>query len=796
MSIANFRIKPPRLKNEIITAIAILATLIPILNIVVIIATTGANNFSNDYIQSLGIIDQFLSGTYDWNNYFQDTFFNGHIVFFPALIRLAIAYFAHSNVYVEFYISVIFFFIKLILLHDIFAQSIKPSRKWLLLPILSCLVFSTSQISVFTFGYAALEISLCMLGFTLGMWGLVKFSGSWLGVVIMLLGGILASWSFGFGLMAWLAFLLGLILLKFRKAGHYIAYLITFTIASSPYFFFFKLQSNPGTSIVPTLNLIFIPRSIGLPLAQGFALGSAQWIGFVGIILLFIQLYYLWQKHSSNLLKQAAPALMLVSFALLSILQVTIFRANHAPWYTTPSMNFWIGLVGSASVFLINRQYSFYKIGIGKFKPLNPTSWSFSVLTLVAFFYVTSNLTYEDKVFHLPSRSPSSAACLREYLNAPTYCEERLFQWGLGNTGLVEKLATPLDRHKLSVFSPRQRWTLQGDFVLDKVSIEETPEAGDIFWSENRTIENRLPWHHYKHLNLFLPSPNTASWTISLPNNLKSANFNSAVAVSKSAPKDNAADGLTFEVYIEKSQEKRKLAYSYTTKPNQSYWQPFSISLNDYVGETVTLHLTSSSGKNSIGDWGMYRYPYIDVLLNSLDENSSEELKVRPSNTDISSLFTKTTSNDFRFDVTDINQWEQSGLEMINKNQNSSMIWKITDVPNLTFIRPLNVQLNNYTHFYISLAVSPAIAPRALTLRYKLDDGVEQSIPITLLADGNLHEYTYDLKLLELDQTAHLTSLSITPVIVDGRSNIASISHKDNWVNISDIRLISKLNFN
>ena len=184
------------------TGIIVLA-LLPIINILRIAITTGANNPSNDLIFYLPLIDQVLRGTYNWQNYLTDTFIRSHSLAFPVLIRLAIVRLTHWNIYAELYIGIFLAVLRVLLLHNCLKYPNKQWLNWLLWPLLSALVFSTSQINAFTYGDTSLAIGLSHLGFVLGIWGLVRFPNRLLGAIIVAIGGILAAWSWGLSRRAW-----------------------------------------------------------------------------------------------------------------------------------------------------------------------------------------------------------------------------------------------------------------------------------------------------------------------------------------------------------------------------------------------------------------------------------------------------------------------------------------------------------------------------------------------------------------------------------------------------------------
>lgn len=339
---------------KIILAILVFTlTLIPILRVIVVVLTTGANNLSNDYLRFAYLISRILDGGYNWRNYLHDTFWNGHSLALPVLVYLAVAKFAHWNVYVEMCVGIIMGIIRLLMLYDTFVQSKDQKIKWVLWPILSAMIFSVSQMSVFTFGFTNIHMMLNQLGVALGVWGLARFPGQWRGILTVSLGGIVAAFSWSGGAMAWPALFIGLVLAQFRRGLHYGVWLISGATAALPYIMFMFLQPTPGAvksfRVVSWLNLSFILKAIGRPIANG--IGTKVEIGgCVGVTLAVMGILLLCARKSKAHWARVSPAVVLMCYSLLSIWQASIFRSSVALWYETPVMSFWIGLTGLACI--------------------------------------------------------------------------------------------------------------------------------------------------------------------------------------------------------------------------------------------------------------------------------------------------------------------------------------------------------------------------------------------------------------------------------------------------------------
>lgn len=796
------RMFPPRGRNAAryvaIAFVAVLA-LLPLLNIINIIGTTGANTPSSD---DAFFMDRFLGrvldGTYDWRFFIRDTFFFTHSNLFPALAYIAMAYLTHFNVYSVLYLGILLAAIKLALIHNSLTHSTEARDRFaplLLWPVLSALVFSVSQISVFEHDFQTMVMGFNQLGLALGVWGLARYPNRLKGALVMAVGGVIATLSFGSGPVAWPLFLIGLALLGYRKITHYMIWLAAALLSTMPYIYFLILNRPQGAAatIQSLFNYGFVIDMIGRPFSNNIGITplprtKAMRNGILGLGLLMIGLGLLARKRSSPVLRQSVPAFLFIALSLLNAWQISIFRNLIAPWYTTISMTFWFGLIGLAYVFWTNRGAEPARSSLrGRIISWTPLVWGAATLLLIAILFITSNLSFADKTIFLKTRTPASAASVRNYKTAPTYGENTLVIWPVGIPNYMDVLGGLLEKHRLSVFSDHQQWTLQGDFILDTVHVKKTPGLPDVWWSADLG-STRLPFSDYRHLNLFLHTPNSVSWTVSLPANLKQADFHSAVAVSEAAPREPIADGIIFEVNIEARGKPAARAFSQYLRPDQREWHPFTIPLSDYAGQTLTLRLTSSAGGNLAYDWAMYRYPYIDLYLNGSAPTVNADEQKRPSNTDLSPRFVTTTPDDLRLDVSNSQLWRATNMEVSGGQSGASGTWLITDQdPAIEYIGPLNVRLGDYSHFYIRMSVPPEIERRAVKIYYKVNEQVgfheTLAVAVPLLGDAGLHSYSYDLKLLEMSYDTRLTGIMIKPVYGPAATG-------QNRVQITDFRLI------
>jgi hypothetical protein len=308
------------------------------------------------------------------------------------------------------------------------------------------------------------------------------------------------------------------------------------------------------------------------------------------------------------------------------------FRGEHFwPWYTSAFMTYWLGLAGLASWLVVPEGEGSQVSGRSAAAGGGTASFGWTCFAVLAVLFVQTNLSYDDKASNLIMRAPVSASSLRHYRTAPTYAEQYVFP-GVGQ-GYFLMLAAPLERHGLSVFAPRQRWTLQGEFPLDSVRLTESAGIPEVAWWEGIDGTER-PFSHYQHLNLFLHPPNAVRWQIALPHSVEAAVFRSAMTLSPAAGVDGGADGAECQLHLEDQHGCRRLLWAHRLNPGKRGWARCRVSLQEYAGQTVTLHLSADPLGNIGHDWVLRRYPYVDVVLPGPEP--PPDGPVRPCNTDLS----------------------------------------------------------------------------------------------------------------------------------------------------------------
>ena len=317
-----------------------------------VLATTGSDTISNDYLRFTNLADRVFSQGYDWRFYMKDSLDNNvHSYAFLFLFRLFLAELTHLSVMAEIYVGLAITFANLLLFFSLLTQFTGMRSPWrfLLLPILSAFTFSYSQISTYSFGETALQMGFTHFWILLGLWMVLFRSKSFLTPWAIMIFGILSSFSGGGGLLAWPVFLLALIISNTGSLQKYITWVIGLFMGSFPYLAYSTLNPFNDLNIPTVINKII--TGLGLPLANHINYGvlehpGAFMAGLIGIgIFICIVLLLLFSK-SRHRLKIATPSLILIFWGILGAVQIALSRDTLAPWYTATYILFWIGLLG------------------------------------------------------------------------------------------------------------------------------------------------------------------------------------------------------------------------------------------------------------------------------------------------------------------------------------------------------------------------------------------------------------------------------------------------------------------
>jgi hypothetical protein len=541
-------------------AASILLALLPPARMAWIVFSNGENNLSNDYIARVPLVTSMLDGTVSLGTFVRAAWIGGsHSTLAVTPIYYLNARFFAWSVWFELCLGLALVAATLALL----AGAIPRSMRWLLLPLLSLLLFSTSRVTVFTFGEPSLQYGLSQFGVAIGALALARCLDRPVPLTAALaLGGILASWSWGGGIMVWPIFGVVLVLFRVRTPAAWVILVGGAIAGLAQYAWFLPRQIAATTAAhVPwaTKARIFLDV-LGRPFVNGIGHADLNaWSQAAGASAL-LGLAVLLVMHRKRLRELLVP-LFLISWALLVATQIALVRAAVAPWYASPPALFWAGLL---------------MLFAASSAPMRIAGLlAIAVLSLIVQF------TWEDKSFYLPSRTPVSAACLREWRTAPPECHARVFQWGEGQPGELTLLGELLEKHRLSVFGPRRTYLLQGDAFLGRVRLE--PESSPSFFSADG--QTRADVGDYRRLDLVLAQGGSVIWRVDLPQGTRRATFSTVVHAAPGDPQ--LARGARVSVTMEGSPV---FLEELTFLPSETA-RPLSVDLSSLAGKRITLRL-------------------------------------------------------------------------------------------------------------------------------------------------------------------------------------------------------------
>ncbi|MGH9823331.1 MAG: hypothetical protein ACREDR_08780, partial [Blastocatellia bacterium] len=762
---------------RVLSLFLVFLAIVPFARLVYILGTTGANNQSSDDIYLLHqFVAKVLQGGFHWRTLFNDTFHNTHSNLVPGLIYLVFARLCHLNVYALLYLGVVLAAIKLVLLYDAFTREFRQKERLAALmmwPMMSALVFSVAQMSIFELDLQTVKTGVTEAGLALAIWAIVRFPRRAIAVWLATVAALAASFSFACGLIIWPLALGAMLVVGFRKIVHYAIVSFGALLSAGPYlyFIFISREGAPEATFQGLLRVRFVFQYIGSPFYSYSDNASREAsflrvLGGVGLAAFGLAVLLLYKRFGLNAIRSAVAPLALSLFALATAWQISLFRELIAPWYATFEVDFWIGLVGLAFVMWSVRGRQSQQPAASRLRFAAP-AWSLTIGVLISACYLHANRSHSDKSFFLPTRAPVSAACLRNYGTAPTYCDDVLVKWLPTDYMYTSELGSDLAKNLLSVFAPDQQWTLQGDTILENVRYLETVGVPRIEWSPGLGSEFTSPTD-FRHLNLFVPTPDSVDWIVTLPKRLKSAEFRSGVAICKDAVMDSTADGVTFNVFVTAGGTQNRVFHQHLEADDRR-WRPFNLNLAEYAGQTITIRLTSEMGKNLVGDWAMYRYPRIDISMADDDRAEGLPKGIVPSNTDLSPGFRAPGPGDLLVDRTGNQSWRAVEMHPVG-GADQAPSWLIDgSSPALEYDAPMNEELSNYSDFYFRArltALSENIIG-AVQVYYVLDDGplsAYRSFIVPMLYDGKVHAYTFPIRLLGVRDSSCLVGLRIVPL--------------------------------
>lgn len=721
-----------------------MCTAAPVLNIAWITATVGTDNVSNDYLSYAHLIDSILNGTYNLASLVPDTFYRGHATTLPFLTHLASARWFHGSVMPELYLGLLLGVLRLALWFDacracaINNEEGGHHQPLFLLPIIALLVFSCSQISLYTYSGATLPIGLSLFGQALAIWGLARLGTGNAGVAVAAAGGLISAYSWGNGPITWVIimvyYLAAAVGSKRFHPGRFAALLTGGAIAAIPYVMSLFTASgstgaiDPAKTFLSFFNTRVIVELLGWAFARDIAthtdhLRAASFAGIGGLVLGGLGLAIAFARYRKSAFSLLAIPLILIFSGLLTVYQVSLVRALLAPWYATLAISFWAGLAALAAYLITDRTQA------GKTLLVASRLWSAVFLVFLGAIYFGSNTTFEDKTYMLNARAPVSVSALARAQSAPTYADQYVFLWTPGAPSLLQKLSVMLERHALIPFGPERTTWLQGDFLFDAVRISGAGDAPIPYFTDDaRGARKSVPFWDYRLLDLVLPPRNKISWTVAVPEEATSCFFETDfLAYSR----NNEA----FKILI-----------------NDEEARDTRVDLVSFRGRQVTIDLDYEDGIGADAPVILSK-PRLIVRVSG---PAAKEREWLPENTefgrsDLTPPLVSTLPLDKGW-TTDRGAIMQTadGLRLLGPAEYKH---PLLDAPPVGELGCLLVELR----------APSSMNNRLVVVEIETEDGSrpEREFNLPFLGSEDFHVYSYDLKLLELERPVKIRSITV-----------------------------------
>lgn len=763
----------------------------------------GGNNLSTDYIAMVPIVDRILAG--NWANFLHDSCVGSHYMPLSLLAYAANAALFHWDVRMDIGFGLLLALARTWLLADCLTVSKDGVKRLFFIAALLAVNFGATQLSVLLYGQLAVAIGLTLFGFTLALWGLVRFAGRPAAAILMAFGGLVSSLSWGNVLPCWVSLGTFVLVRRGKKWWEYALLAFAALVSAAPYLWLFphggEHMGSDRTAIVSLFNLRFILNSLGRMFGTKIAstAGSiplAEISSIVGVILLAVLSLIVFRgRQKQDVVTAGAdcresflPSYILVLYGLSTVWFISAFRWTIAPWYVPLVSPFWIGLMAIAYRLACPQRQNYSSSTVPKCLPQSAAS-GLAALVMLG-LYLKSNISYHEQNLYIDSRTPASESTLRNFAIAPTYLEPLVFEWGGGNPDYLRRLAEPLLRRRLSCFAPHQQWSLQGDFALPTVNFAGDP--ADILWTKGESVGDIRHWDCPEHLNLALLGDAPIKWTVSIPKDCRDAVFQTAVIKPKDKDGSSQAKPACAMVDIQGSD----LREHQIVKAEPS-WRSIVIPLNQYRGQRLTISLgrlslakqTGFPAKDTSnpfadaagGDALVFNYPRIDVCLG--DAAPPAVVAVQPGNTELSPYLPATTDGDLVLDTSSRKFWRSPHqVEGIA----SAVCWTAsTNYEPISNLSAIAVSPSQYSHLYLEVTASESIKPRLLTLQL-LTNRQSKLCYLPLLNGSQKHKYTYDLKLPQFVKGEVITGLSMMPLeLKKDASNLSNPSNPSNLSNLS-----------
>ena len=326
-----------------------------------------------DDVSMSPLFDKFYRSTLTLGDLWEP--YQGHRIFFPRALELLFGWATHWNVSVEIGFVYVTFLVDFGLLYWLLQDlrtALSERTRLLLAAVMSLSVFSTSQVENWINGWQ-MGLALSTVSVLIGLVLLAKFGARLWTLLVCILAGVVASYSFGNGVLYWIA-LVPLLHGKLRADSRWPAKsLLWAAAAGAVIFFYFHGLGSSGQSMTlsqSALHILKVPGTFftylltcagagvfflngakaSLPPAGHLLVVSAAPVwGFIGLAAFAYTGWRLLRRGGPGLLL-LAPWLSLGLYGVFSVGLISLARYTFPPEsaissrYITFSQYLWLAL--------------------------------------------------------------------------------------------------------------------------------------------------------------------------------------------------------------------------------------------------------------------------------------------------------------------------------------------------------------------------------------------------------------------------------------------------------------------
>lgn len=748
--------------TALLLTVAAICSILPVLYYVFLIVTTCSDSLSNDYLAITPLITAVALGGLKGGNLIDQVFYGVHFALTPVLVSALNCVLLHWSPRAELLGGLMLAVAKTLLLwHCVKTRDRYGSA--ILLFLLSLVQFGGSQASVFLYGMTSICWGFVTTGFALSLWALVKLQNRALAITLMLTGGLVSSFTEANVPPCWLALLIPIVFWRPVKVLPFVLWLVGGLIGIAPYAYL-ALCKGAGAAghhsrvfnfagVLDLLGRLLLNDTVTICSASK----TAQLIGGLAIILAGLLLGLLYKYRTEVSRARVVTALSLILYGLGSAYILAVFRATIAPWYVSMTSLFWSGLC----ILLVESWSLLARKGLRHSKLLAIYSLiaAVSSLTLVLLYSLT-NFSYRDKDWFRRSHSPSSQSVMRQYQTAPTYGIAALTAGELVDYETVMSSLATIYKHGWVANRPHQSCSLQGDFVLAKVAVNQPLDRPGLIWIEDRDLAKSAHWDVPEHLNAYLPQSASIIWQVDVPLATSMAQLTTAVAL----PVVTSGASGDHKLQLQIRDADNQILLSNMDFNALKDWSSINIDLTQWRGRRISIAITAAKGEIVL------RYPEVRFVLSQV---LAPKPDTYPSNVQGSEFYPKQTDQDLVFVSSDAALWHFNGLEQVDKEPN--VFTQKSTSPSMIYAPALDIDIAKFSHFCIGVAVPNSLTSHNLCVQLTRNNADIVQFIIPLLRSDKMQNYSYDLKLCGFKYGDRITGLTVMPVYIQPAINLDKI---------------------